>query len=223
MDIFVQSVDFQIPPTTFTQNAYRWYFEDTDLTNPTDPWSEGSGVDLAENTAITITPSTYDPPDETQKLRLRINFTVNTTDLAATSQQFDLQYKAGTDGSCTTGSWTDVGDTVWGFATSGVTDGADITGVLASTDVDEEYAKSNPTQTNHNSATATQQIEYDFHIVGGSTTASATQYSFRARESDDTVFDAYTNCPTLTTEPGLGDFLRHGGSFADDVEQGYSW
>jgi hypothetical protein len=204
---------------TFTLNDYRWYV-DNDSENVAAIWGT---PDIAESTSIVPLPAGNDPPDSSQELRLRVNFTVNTASLTATSQQFKLQFKAGTDGSCTTGSWTDVGSGAWVFATSSVTDGANLSVIkLSSSDVLEEYAKSNPTQTNHNSATATQDIEYDFHIIGTSM-AEATQYSFRVVESDNTVFDAYTNCPTLTTEPGTSLLMRHGDFFSEGLEKGFFW
>jgi hypothetical protein len=204
---------------TFTQNDYRWYV-DSDGTNPTEVWG---APDIAENTAIVVIPTGNDPPNSTQELRLRANFTVNTANLTATSQQFDLQFKAGTDASCTSGSWTDVGAAAtWEFASSSVSDGADITAVLAASDINGQYAKSNPTTTNTNSATTSQDIEYDFHIIGTNIAAN-TQYSFRVRESDDTVFDAYTTCPTLTTEPGTASLMRHGNVFTEETEQGFFW
>jgi len=208
------------PDPTFTLNDYRWYV-DSDSENVTDPW----GVpDIAENTALTPLPAGNDPPSSSQELRLRVNFTVNTADLPATSQQFKLQYKVGTDADCTTGSWTDVGASqAWEFASSGVTDGTTLTALkLAASDVLGVYAKANPTATNPNGASTAQDIEYDFHIVG-TNSAAATQYSFRVLESDGTVFDGYTTCPTLTTEPGTVNLLRHGNFFADQVEQGFFW
>lgn len=213
--------------TTFTQTTYRWYV-DNDLADPTAVWGT---PDLTENQAITILPPGKDPPSNAQELRLRVNITVNTANLAVSSQQFKLKFKAGTDGSCTTGSWTDVGAvaaSAWQFASSTVTDGADLAtnGVLSTTTAGkgEEYAKTNPTQTNHVAANTAEVIEYDFHIIGsGSDFATATQYSFRVTESDETVFDAYTNCPTLTTEPGTDNLLRHGNVFDSGVERGFFW
>lgn len=210
-------------PTTFTQDDYRWYV-DSDAENVTDPW----GIpDIAENTALAPLPVGNDPPGPAQELRLRVNFTVNNANLSASSKQFKLQYKAGTDESCTTGSWIDVGAgagaEIWRFATSGVTDGADLTSAkFLTTDVLEEYAKSNPTQTNHNSATVGQDIEYDFHIEHNGAT-DATKYSFRAVESDGTIFGTYNICPTLTTQPGTGNLIRHGNFFSSEAEQGFSW
>jgi hypothetical protein len=210
--------------STFTQTTYRWYV-DNDSANPTDPWSSTTGVNLAENTDIALTPASYDPPHNSQELRLRVNLTVNTTNLNTSQKQFSLQYKEGTDSSCTTGSWTTIttGQS-WAYATSSVTDGADITEVLSTTTSGkgEEYVKADPSQTNHVAATTTQVIEYDFHIVGTSSTA-ATQYSFRAIESDGTVLDGYTNCPTLITQPGNADLMRHGATLIGGLKSGFTW
>ncbi len=215
------------PDPTFTQNTYLWYV-DNDTANPTEIWGTPN---IAENTAITIIPAGNDPPNNEQELRLRVNMTVNGANLVISSQQFQLQFKPGTDASCTTGSWTDVGavgTSAWQFATSSVADGADITAVLSTTTSGkgEEYSITNQTQVNHVAANFGEVVEYDFHIIGsGSDFVSATQYSFRVIEEDpaNTVFDAYTNCPTLKTEPGTENLLRHGNLFSDEVEQGFFW
>ncbi len=206
---------------TFTLNSYRWYV-DSDAEDVTEPWGD---PDIAQDTAITATPVSNDPPSTTQELRLRVNFTVNTTDLPASDTAFKLQFKKQTSIDCTGSGWTDVGTSQdWDFATSTVTDGTDLTVSRLSpvSNVLEEYIKSNPTGTNPNSATTGQEIEYDFHIVGTSA-SSASQYTFRVIESDGTVFDSYTNCPTLETEPGTGDLLRHGNIFVGGSEKGFWW
>ncbi|MFC1649692.1 hypothetical protein ACFL2C_03215 [Patescibacteria group bacterium] len=204
-----------IVSVSFTQNAYRWYVDD-DTANPSDPWSANAGINLAENTAITVVPAKYDPPNSTQELRLRVNMTVNNASLTETSKYFKLQYKAATDGLCTGGAWTDVDSAAtFEHATSGVSDDSAITGSLGDTDVSQTYSKSKGTSANPNTATQGQQIEYDFHIVG-TNSATTTQYSFRTVEttsdgSGETVLDAYTNCALLTTEPDTSDLMRHGG------------
>lgn len=211
--------------TTFTQNKYRWYY-DNDLTNPVTAWGMSA---LAENTSIGIIPSGKDPPDTIQELRLRVNLVVNGLILPASSKYFKLEYKAGTDGSCTTGTWTDVGTGTWTYATSGVTDGSNITASLSDTTSGkgEQYAKSKPTVLNSAGASVGEIIEYDFHIIGGTATPNTT-YSFRMVGTDsggtgETVLDAYTNCPTLTTEPGTADLMRHGQVFTNSIKQGFFW
>ena len=210
---------------TFTQNKYLWYV-DNDLVDPTAIWGN---PDLTENQSIVVIPAGNDPPGVGQELRLRVNYVVNTAGISISEKYFKLEYKAGTDGSCTTGSWTDVGTGDWVYATSTVTDGADITKVLSDTTVGkgEEYVKGKPSQVNHVAASAAEIIEYDFHIVGTNSTAN-TQYSFRVVETNsggtsETVFDGYTNCPTLTTEPGTSNLLRHGNVFTEGLEKGFFW
>ena len=210
---------------TFTQNKYLWYV-DNDLADPTDIWGN---PDLIENQAIVVIPSGNDPPGTSQELRLRVNYVVNTTGISISEKYFKLEYKAGTDGTCTTGSWTDVGTGDWVYATSGVTDGADIVKVLSDTTTGkgQEYVKSKPSQANHVAASAAEIIEYDFHIVGTSATAN-TQYSFRVVETNnlgttEVVFDGYASCPTLTTEPGTANLLRHGNVFTEGIEKGFFW
>lgn len=224
--IELETPDAAPASTSFTQDDYRWYV-DNDLTNPTEVWGT---PDIAEDTSIAPLPVGNDPPDTTQELRLRVNMVVNGAALSVSSAYFKLQFKAGTDASCTTGSWTDVDSgQAWAYASSGVTDGADITEVLTTTTTGkgEEYAKSKPTQVNHVGASIGENIEYDFHIIGTSA-SSATKYSFRVVETDNTgtpntVLDDYLNCPTLTTEPGTSNLLRHGLFFADQIKQGFFW
>ena len=210
---------------TFSQNKYRWYY-DNDLTNPTTAWGTPA---LAENSAIAVIPAGKDPPDTAQELRLRVNMVVNTAALSPSQKYFKLEYKAGTDGSCTAGSWTDVGTGVWNYATSTVTDGANITASLSDTTSGkgEQYVKSKPSALNNVGANVGEIIEYDFHIIGGTATPNTT-YSFRVVGTDsggtgETVLDAYTSCPTLTTEPGTANLLRHGQVFTNEVKQGFFW
>lgn len=206
---------------TFTLNSYRWYV-DSDAEDVTDPWGNPN---IAQDTAITITPVSNDPPNSSQELRLRVNFTVNTTDLPADDTAFKLQFKANASACTDATGWTEVGASqAWEFATSSVGDGTILTMSRLSpiSNVLEEYKISSPTGNNPNSATTGEEIEYDFHIVG-TNISSATQYSLRVIESDNTVFDAYTNCPTLTTEPGTGDFMRHGASLTGGTEHGFFW
>jgi hypothetical protein len=209
--------------STFTLSSYEWY-EDNDSENVSAIWGN---PDIAENTILTALPATNAPPASGTEIRIRIGITVGTSNLSADTQQFKLQYKAGTDATCTTGSWTDIGagagGAIWRFATSGVTDGTNLTVLKISTaDVLEEYVKVNPSAVNHNAATIGQEMEYDFHIEHNSA-ADASSYSFRVVESDDSVFDTYTYCPTLTTRPGMAQLMRHGNFFADQSEKGFIW
>lgn len=208
--------------STFTQSAYRWYV-DSDANNVSDPWGNPN---LAENTLLALLPATNVAPLNGSELRLRVAVTIGTDNLAASSQQFKLQYKSGTDGSCTTGSWTDVGasggGSIWRYATSSVSDGATVSSVvLTGSDVTGAYAKSNPTATNPNSATVGQDIEYDFHIQQNGAGA-ASLYSFRMVESDGTALSTYSNCPTLSTAQITDQELRHGNVFGNEVERGFT-
>ncbi len=207
---------------TFALSSYRFYV-DTDSENVTDPWGNPN---IAEDTMLALLPATNDAPKDSTELRLRIGITVSTATLGASSQQFKLQYKAGTDASCTTGSWTDVdaggGGGVWRFATSSVTDGTALTALkLGVSDVLQSYSKVNPTATNVNAATAGQAIEYDFHLQQNGA-APASSYSFKVVESDGTALSSYTYCPTLTTAHATSQELRHGNVFSDGIEQGFT-
>ncbi len=208
--------------STFVLSSYRWYV-DNDSENVASVWGN---PDLAEDTALALLPATNAAPIDTDELRLRTAITIATNDLAATSKQFKLQYKAGTDGVCTTGSWTDVGagggGEIWRYATSSVSDGTTLTALkLTISDVLGVYGKASPTATNPNAATIGQAIEYDFHLQNnGASTASL--YSFRVVESDGTVFATYDECPTLSTRQVVEQELRHGDVFGNEVERGFT-
>jgi hypothetical protein len=209
--------------STFTLSSFEWY-EDNDSENVSEVWGNPN---IAESTTLAVLPAQNNPPESADEIRVRIGITVGTSNLSADTEQFKLQYKAGTDGNCTTGSWSDVGagggGSIWRFATSGVTDGTDLTALKISTaDVLEEYVKVNPSAVNHNAATVGQEMEYDFHIEHNGAT-EATTYSFRVVEDGDTEFSTYTVCPTLTTRPGMSNLMRHGEFFADETEKGFIW
>ena len=207
----------------FVLNSYRWY-ADNDFVDPSNPWGN---PDIAQDTAITILPYGNLAPTSTVELRLRTNFTVSSTALSAAAKQFKLQFKEGTDATCTTGSWTDVGAqagaVTWRFANSSVTTSlVSVTLLSPASNVLESYVTTTPTVVNPNSASATEEIEYDFHIEHNGAT-STDQYSFRVVESDDTVFESYTNCPTLATGPETADMMRHGNMITAIGEQGFYW
>jgi hypothetical protein len=209
---------------TYTLSDYRWYV-DNDLIDPTDPWGN---PDIGEGTAINIVPYGNLAPTSTVELRLITKLTVNTENLAAGGIQFKLQFKEASDATCNTGSWTDVGAVAsgitWRFANSTVepsvlTD----SNFTAASDVMGHYVSTSPSVVNTNTASATETIEYDFHIEHNGAT-STSKYSFRVVESDNTVFDVYSECPTLMTGPETADLMRHGNTIGDYTgEQGFYW
>ncbi len=215
---------------TFTLNAYRWYV-DNDAIQPTDPWGL---TDIAQNTAITILPFSNYAPTTTVELRLRVNLTVGVTTLTTSTKRFKLQFKNGTDGDCSTGSWTDVGQNAsstyaWIYATSSVMSGATTTASLLSpaSDVLDMYIKSTTstatTSLNKQNVIIGQELELDFHIMNNSATSSM-QNSFRVADVDDSAsVTAYTVCPTLTTAPSVSDAMRHGLYFTDGTKGGFYW
>ncbi len=205
---------------TFSQRDYRWY-EDNDALTPTDPMGT---PDLDVNEAIELKPS-HGSPNQGDELRLRINLNVNTADMNFGRKSFKLQYKEGTDGNCTTGTWTDVEPgRDWGFARSSVANGADVTTILPSSKVGGQYAKENPTAVTSKGAFLGEQLEYDFHLQAENVN-SVSSYSFRVVNADDTLLtDGYLNCPTLKTSPQVEDDMRHGLFFGkDSLEKFFFW
>lgn len=215
--------------SVLTQNDFEWFEDQTTLTLTT-IWGN---PDIPENGDITAVPVSNNPPTVGDKIRLQINFTVSVANLAAAAQAFKLQFKTGTDQDCSTGTWTNVGaigatTVAWRFFdNTSLTDGATQVNQISTSTAGAEgdYVESGPTQTNPNAVNIGQSSEWDFAIepVSGQV-SDATSYAFRMVKSDESVI-SYTagDCPTLETEPGTGDLMRHGNFFVSGVEKGFFW
>ncbi len=223
LDTYTVTPTWTIPSSnsSFTLTSYRW-FVDSNAETVSDAWGD---PDIPEDTKVAILPASNDAPSQADELRLRVAVVIGSSNLSASSQQYKLQYKSGTDAVCTTGSWTDVGASgggeIWRYATSSVTDGTTLTDMeLTVSDVQGVYVKSAPTATNPNGATIGEALEYDFHLEHNGA-SDANTYSFRVVESDGTELSTYTRCPTLMTNATTAQELRHGNIFADEIEQGF--
>lgn len=213
-----------------TLNAYRWYM-DTNAIDVTRPWGLTS---IAQNTAITVLPFGNYAPTSSVEMRLRVNMGVTSSTLVTSTRKFKLQFKTGTDGTCTTGSWTDVGEVtsstaphVWKYASSNVAIGTTTTvsRLSPTSDVLDRYIKSATSTTstlNLRPAAVNQTTEFDFHIQNVLATSSIT-YSFRPVLTTGALLSAYTVCPTLTTAPATENQGRHGQYFSDETEGGLYW
>ncbi len=212
----------------FIQHQYRW-FVDSDLADVTDPWSS---QDIPQNTAITVVPVANDAPRANRELRLRTQILVGNNDLAANGIEFKLQYKLGTDGLCTTGSWQDIGDPgsglPWRYAASSVANGADLNAFPSrinspTSNVMQIYVKDAGAGTNPRAVSVGQYAEYDFHIMHNGADGSS-RYSFRMVEDSGILLSQYDSCPTLVAFPDTEDQLRHGNFFENGLgETGFSW
>lgn len=208
----------------FILDGYRWY-EDTDneVVSSANEWSI---FNVPESDPIITIPTAYNPPELGTELRLRIRILINNNGLAVNEIEFKLQYKAGTDSTCTTESWTDVGvgggGAIWRYATSSENDGEPLTTTVLGSDVLQLYVKSAAPGTNPNPVVIGDTMEYDFHIQHNGA-AGATQYSFRLVEDSGILLSQYTECPTLSTKAKTENQLRHGNFFESGLEKGYSW
>ncbi len=211
---------------SFTLQAYRWFI-DVNSENTTDAWPTGA-VNIAQNTVIPVLPPAYKAPDTGNQLRLRIQMLVSAQALPASSLTFKLQFKQGSDGVCTTGSWTDVGASggaaVWTYGTNTVTDGTQLTvsQLSPASSVLERFSKTAASGTNPNAVSTGQTAEYDY-LIKDNTGLPASQYSFRMVESSGNPLSLYTQCPSLVTLPGISQEMRHGEFFQDGVDQGFVW
>lgn len=195
------------PVTTYTQNHYQWFYNNDAL--------EPAGIIAAEDNRADIT--------QGQTMKLRVNFTIGTNPLDAGEVSLRLKYSESLSG-----PWTDVGqynssDTIRFYNSSGLTDGATLTGSskLTGTDVLGTYQKTNPSAVNPNSAAIGQDVEYDFSVNPKRATPGSTYY-FRVYKSDDTPLDAYTNNPTFYIVPFVPSSAGGGGGSSNSGGQGNS-
>jgi hypothetical protein len=214
-------------PTTFTQNDFRWY-ENADSVTLSNLWGS---IIAGDNEDVHEIPAAYNPPGPGEQMRLQINITVGTANLSATTQAFKLQFKAGTDQDCSTGSWTDIGakaatTVAWRLFDNGsLGDTATEVNQISTSDVAGGYSELVTSGTNPNAVNTGQDMEWDWPIesVDGQVVSAAT-YAFRMVKSDGTAI-SYTagDCPTVETEPGTANLMRHGNVFVDGVEKGFFW
>lgn len=211
---------------SFTLQAYRWYV-DPNTENVTDPWPSGA-LNIAQNTILPAVPVQYLAPFNSTQLRLRMQILLSGKALPASSIQFKTQYKQGTDGDCTTGTWTDVaasgGGGAWTYGTNTVTDGTTLTASQLSpaSSVLERFMKSATSGTNPNAAAVGQTVEYDV-LLKNNTAADGSQYSFRIIEDSGQPLSVYSVCPDAVTKPQITQEMRHGEFFQDGVDQGFAW
>lgn len=194
--------------TTFTQNDYQWWYNVNDI----DP----AGSIAGENTSGEVL--------STQPVRLRINLTIGASNLSAGSVAFKLKYSTSASG-----PWSDVGSITSGetwryYDNPGVTDGTTLTSnKLGASDVSQTYQESNPSGTNPNTATTTQDIEYDFALDPTRADPGSTYY-FRMFKSNDDSLTAYSTDPTITIQalekPGGGHAGGGGGISVDSYGGG---
>jgi hypothetical protein len=175
--------------STLTQRDYRWYRN----TNAVDP-AANDGL-AVQNGPATSTNNLLVP------YRLRMNVEVGAVALAATIQDFKLQYSIST-----AGPWTDVGAIgsaeIWrGSNNATPADGAAITALrLTTSNILGSYEEQNPSALNPNAIAIGQRGEWDW-VVEDNGAANSTAYYFRMVKADGTALDGYTNYPRLTTAP----------------------
>lgn len=220
---------------TLTQNNFLIYV-DNDALDPTDIWGNPDIGGGSENSTLDALPFSNDPIDVNDEVRLRMNITVTSLALPASTEGFILQYAEASSCAAATG-WTDVpaaaGGTIWEFADSTVTDNTALSGDpptggdlnLTESDRAGRYNKSDSTTTNPFEVLATpEDLEWDWHIeyVGN---AEAHTYCFRMRTDAPGDLDGYNadSFPRVDTRPGTADQLRHGNFFTTGIERGFFW
>ena len=190
--------------SVLTQNDFE-FWEDNAALTPTSIWGT---PDIAENVALNAVPVGNDPIDPGDEIRIRMNISVSSADLAAGSEGFILAYSEAQD--CTTASsWTDVdvagGGGTWIFSSdTDVADNTTLTTLLITgSDVAGRYNRSDPTSTNPNTVTTGQDLEWDWHIVYNSgNSPGAKTFCFRMERDDGSTLMStiQTHIPASTPD-----------------------
>jgi alpha-tubulin suppressor-like RCC1 family protein len=205
-------------PITLTQTNYRWYINNPNSSDVTDPWPNGV-VDVAENTPIGIGNS---PPTKNNVLRLRVSIKDTDMALLANSRAFKLKYTPKTS-TCGT-SWSDIGTTgsttsVWrAYDNVNVTGDTVLTSAnLTGSNVLETYTENNVTVNNPNAININQIAEWDW-VIQNYNAGDTQAYCFKMVNSDDSdLSGGYTNIPELITAPKQVIITNLSGTvFADD-------
>ena len=191
-----------------SQNYYRFY-ADNDALDPTDPWPVGA-ADVGENTAITI----YDEPIAIgETARLRMTLAISAAKMNPGVDTFKLQYGqlVTTCTALSESDWHDVADSssttaLWRAHAGTPTDGTALSGDpptagdlnISVADVAGTYEEDNPTAAVPFQVDPGEDVEYDW-AVENNAAIEKVSYCFRMVESDGTLFEAYTNYPTIRT------------------------
>ena len=185
-----------------TQAHYRWYVNTTSLT-PTDAWPSG-GTDLGEDAAI---PTSY-APIPSDVLRLRMSVLNENVSLSSASLTLRLQYAEGSSCSASM-TWLDVGavgstTAKWrGYDNTGLTDATTLPSVLLTgSDVRATYEEGNDAAANPLSATANQELEWDWVIQHNA--SSSVNYCFRTITAEGEALNDYDVFPSLITNSRPG-------------------
>jgi hypothetical protein len=199
-------VEWPVANSTLWQNYYRLY-ENINALTPIDPWPAGA-PDLGENTAMTELDS---PIADGGVIRLRMSAVVHNATLPELTKSMKLQYGKRTTTCSAISVWTDVGPSgsgvIWrGYDNTGVADGTAVATstpapgalLISVSDVAGTYTEENDSAANPYSASAGQDIEYDWAVQDNGA-LQRTDYCFRMVESDGTLLSGYNYYPTVQT------------------------
>ncbi|MCA9361238.1 hypothetical protein KC845_01630 [Candidatus Kaiserbacteria bacterium] len=190
-------VEWPIAELAFRQNYYRFYV-DNDLITPTDPWPAGAS-DIGENTSISIAD---EPLGEGERVRVRMSLKVVNASLPQANQGFKLQFGLRSSTCSAINTWTDVGapgsGVVWRGYNATPSDGTELPSLLlfSVSDVAGTFESANNSAINPNSATAGEDVEYDWLIEQNGAVQRA-DYCLRMVFGDGTPLSVYNNYPTL--------------------------
>ncbi len=220
-------ITYTAATTQLTQQDHEW-FVTADSVALTDEWPSGAR-DLGETVAIGL-PVANDLLVIGDKIRIQMNFSVSTVNLAASSKNFALQYVEADDCSTAT-DWSDVAaksatSDPWRLFDESIGDSTPQENQIITSTAGAEgyYSEINPSGNNPNAVNTGQYSEWDWPVENYSA-SDGTTYCFRMVEGDGgrMVFSSYTDYPKLTTAPGTGNLLRHGDFFSKFTEQGFFW
>lgn len=193
-------VSFTTSNTTYDQSAYRFF-------NNNDSTDVGSAL-AAQNTPVTLSSTGAN-------FRLRLLLHISGSTLATSGEAFKLQYVGKGGGTCTNpsggtpSSYTDVTTSTLIAYKNNPTpaDGASLTANAndpthgSDTVIAQTYEEANTFTNSVGAIAAGQDGMWDFALFDNGAPTSTT-YCFRVVKSDNTVLEAYTYHPELTTASG---------------------
>ncbi len=199
------------------EQSYYWLFVDNNALTPTDGWPAG-GTDIGENAEMTAADGALALGDN---VRIRMGLKVTGSSLPASIDTYKLQFGKKVSTCSAVSSWNDLGDSASTTALWRGVNGTPADGTALSTDpptggdlkltfssVAGTYEEGNDTVSNPFIAFPNDQIEYDWALEHNGADDKSS-YCFRMVESDGTLFQTYSNYPTLRTvgyEPAITDW-----------------
>ncbi len=199
-------VEWPTAARTFTQNYYRFYANNDQLT-PDTPWPEEEGETVGENSPILLDNR---PVGQGQSFRLRMSVEIDAAGKVPGIDAFTLQYAERATTCSAVSEWNDVDgpndSSLWRGSVTPVEPGTPLSSdppdpsdlLLSVSDVAATYEEGSPSDFTPYAADPGENIEFDWSIEHNGA-EEETEYCFRMIESNGLEFIEYNFYPRLLT------------------------